>query len=211
VQHIGFKRPRRVQAVEEVPQGELEAARSLVQGEAEGLRLEAMIARCAAGLGEALDAPAVAAAGAAVDGAYVYLPASHTAVRREEATHAQRTEVARHAFAALSATFSREQARLAKVEQRLEVLTKGYEVRCRNLGRAAADAASSLRNKEIEYAVTVRLAHDEAAALPARVVDATERHEAAQRRERELQARYSSLVTQIAELRGKIAAAGLPA
>jgi pre-mRNA-splicing factor CDC5/CEF1 len=211
VQHIGFKRPRRVQAVDEVPQEELEAARSLVQGEAEGLRLEAMISRSAAGLGEALDARAIAAAGDAVDAAYVYLPASHAAVRREEATPAQRAEVAKHAFSALSSTFSREQARLAKVEQRLEVLTKGYEVRCRNLGRAAADAASSLRNKEIEYAVTVRLAHDEAAALPTRVSDATERHEAAQRRERELQARYSDLVTQITELRGKLAAAGLPA
>jgi hypothetical protein len=200
-----------------VPADALEAARAAVQAEADGMKLEAMVARHGdggdgGGGGGALGARALAAAGAALDAAYAFVPGpAGGLLRRAALSDGQRAAAARAAFAGVAASFAREAGRLAKVEARNGVLTKGYEARARAAAAALAALAQAGRDKAIEHAAAVRLAHDEAAALPRRLADATAAHDAAAAREAALQAQYRAALAAMADLRGRLRAAGVDA
>jgi len=163
----------------------------------------------------ALDARALASAGAAIDAAYVYVPgdggSAGALLPRAGLSDDQRAAAARATFTALAASHAREAARLAKVEARNAVLTKGYELRARNLTAALAAHAQAARDKAIEHAAVVRLAHDEAAALPRRLAEATAAHDGALARERDLQARYKATLNTIGDLNARLRAAGVVA
>lgn len=225
VRHVGFKRPRRVAPLEDVPLDALDAAAAIVKAEADAMRMDALLAGAgsAAGAGAgagafdgssgsngpSLDPAALLLATVAVESEFVFVPSAGGAVRRAAATPAQCSELARDEFTALSAAFARDGGRLGKIETRLGVLTAGYEARTAALGKAMAALTQAQRNKEIELAACTRRAHDEAAALPARLAAASEAHEAANAREQALQRRYAAALSSIADLKAKLTSAGM--
>jgi len=89
------------------------------------------------------------------------------------------------------------------------MLTKGYEVRAGALNTAVAAAAAAATDKDIELACYVRLAYDEAAALPVRLEVADALAAAAAAEGKALQDRYRGSVSEISELRKLLASAGV--
>lgn len=141
----------------------------------------------------------------------LYNPRLHTLVHKASAPPAVLVACLRDQFTHLQGHYEREAARIAKIEQRLVVLTKGYEVRSHTLNSAIGALAKEELDKTIEYSCYIRLAHDEAAALPLRLESGQAAVLEAATKEKELQSRYRQLVGQIGDLRKILASAGVTA
>ena len=156
-----------------------------------------------------MDEAAVGGAYSTLDAGGVYAPSTGRLVLRDAATAADRIDAARAAYTTLAAAVAAETGRLGKAEARLGVLTKGYEVRAGALNTAVAAAAAAATDKDIELACYVRLAYDEAAALPVRLEVADALAAAAAAEGKALQDRYRGSVSEISELRKLLASAGV--
>jgi hypothetical protein len=199
----------------EVSDEALAEARQAVEAEAVNLRIRV---EQALGGGADLDAAAFTAAWEAVRASHVYLPTSRTLVPRAEAVAGgagasagsaaagEYLTALQHQHEVLAATFNREQARLAKLEARVTKHTAGFEARAAKLGAALAEGAGAVNDAAISLAAFTRLAHDEAAALPARLARATAEAQEEADRERALQARYADLMREMESLREALAA-----
>jgi len=172
------------------------------------MRLDADLARAGAGIGH-LDAMAVADAQAALATEYTYLPSRSQLVRRDDAPQEELVAALAAQHGALTQAYMREAGRLAKAETKLQLLTAGYEARARTLTRGLEAVSAEQANKRIEYACVVRVAHDEAEALPRRVAAAQADADAATGKERELQGRFKRLSGAIADMRSRLVAAGI--
>lgn len=209
VAHKFFKPPRRAAALADLSDDQLAAARALIEAEVTNVRIEAENA-----IGAEINADSYSEAWDRVAADHVYLPSSHGYVSASQATSssssspAQREEylsALKQRWEALHTAWSREQARLGKVEEKLRVLTKGFEMRTAALTKQMEQSASEATDKAIELACFVRLAHDEASALPARIAVASVLAQEEQDREKQLQQRYADLMREMDQLREALA------
>ncbi len=175
----------------------LAEARALVDAELVDIRI-----RAEASVGAALDSDALAAAHFTADASFVYTPSTRRLVPVAATGPGERVVALRHRFESLQGSFSREQARLQKLAERVGTLTNGFVGRASAAARSAEASAAAASDKAIELSCFRRLAHDEAAALPARLAQAQAQAQEEADRERTLQARYAALARELDGLRG---------
>jgi hypothetical protein len=202
--HRAFKKPKRAAPLESFEDEELRAARALLAEETALLKLSAELEH-----GQDTTAPSVLATLKTIAADTVYLPSVSDLIPNSSATSGNHVESLRGEFDTIASAYARDAARLAKLEQRIGVLLKGYEIRANKVEVAVSTLAAEELNKTIEYACYVRLAHDEAVALPARLSAVSGALAEAGATESQLQARYRNLVAEITDLRKLLASAGV--
>jgi pre-mRNA-splicing factor CDC5/CEF1 len=103
-------------------------------------------------------------------------------------------------------TMTKEAAKAAKIEKRLNVTLGGYNARSGVLAKRVKDAWAELQKSHIELESFSKLRATEQAAAPRRVMALKEEVEQLERQERELQARFQDLTIAKEEVQARIAA-----
>jgi hypothetical protein len=204
ITHKSFKAPKRAPAFQMFEDDELSAARSLVAEEEMTVQLE--LAQAADGTLPSNNDIAVMQDDVRMN--YAYLPAGQV-VKRSAATALELRLVLETEFSSLGAHYAREKSRLDRLQQRLTLLTKGYEERSASLNRSVFAAASERVDEQIKFSCFVALAKGEAAAVPARLAATETALAEVLAQERELQARYASSLREIDSLRLQLVTAGV--
>lgn len=103
-------------------------------------------------------------------------------------------------------TMTREAAKAAKMEKKLNVTLGGYNARSAALAKRVKDASSELLKTQIEVESFAKLRATEQVAAPIRVGALKEEVERLERQERELQSRFQELSIAKEEVQARIAA-----
>ncbi len=203
--HKNFKTSKRAPAFQAFEDEELSTARNLVAEEEVSVQLE--LAQAAGGTLPSTDD--ISALQDSIRAEYVYVPTTGQTLARSAATPQQICGSLENQFAALAAHHGKEKARLDRLQQRLVLLTKGYEERSSTLNRGIASIASERIDEQIKFACFVALAKGEGIALPARLASTEAILSEVMAQERELQSRYASSLREIDSLRLQLVAAGI--